>query len=255
LIRSSFEIGLPLLATAAALCGSILGVSVTGARGHARMVVPFSAGLLLGVSVFGLLPEIVGTVGWAGSLLLFAMGYFLLLAVNRYGYPVCPACSQDHDHEACAAQLHGFAAPLVSATALHSFLDGWSVSTAHMSAGNAIRLAVPLAVVVHKVPEGIALGSILLASMRSRMAALGWCLAAEAWTLAGGAAALAMAPRLDAAWISYPLALAGGCFVYLGFHAIHGEWRRRGAVPAFIPALTGAAGAAALQQGVRVLLR
>ncbi len=49
------------------------------------------------------------------------------------------------------------------------------------------------------------------------------------------------------------LALAGGSFIYLGFHAIHGEWRR--GVPAFVPALTGAAGAAALQQGLRVFFR
>jgi hypothetical protein len=53
----------------------------------------------------------------------------------------------------------------------------------------------------------------------------------------------------------YPLGLAAGWLSYLGFHAIHGEWKRRGTAPIFMPALTGAAGAAALQQGVRVLFR
>jgi len=46
--------------------------------------------------------------------------------------------------------------------------------------------------------------------------------------------------------MSAVLALVGGSFLFLGAHAVHGEWRRRGK-PAFIPALTGAAGAAAFQ--------
>jgi hypothetical protein len=36
---------------------------------------------------------------------------------------------------------------------------------------------------------------------------------------------------------------------------VHEEWKRRGPVPAFMTALTGAAGAAALQQGVQVWFR
>jgi len=118
-----------------------------------------------------------------------------------------------------------------------------------------VRIALPMAVVLHKIPEGIALGAIMRAAVLSRPTALGLCVAAESATLLGGAAGLELAPRLGAAWISYPLAIAGGFFFYLGFHAVHGEWKRRGALPAFMPALTGAAGAAALQQGVRVLLR
>jgi hypothetical protein len=47
-------------------------------------------------------------------------------------------------------------------------------------------------------------------------------------------------------WLHYPLAIAGGCFFYLGFHAVHGEWRRRKSWAAFLPGITGAAGAAAL---------
>jgi len=111
-----------------------------------------------------------------------------------------------------------------------------------------------MAVVLHKIPEGIALGAILRAAVASARGALAWCLLAEGVTLAGGAAGLELAPILGQAWLSYPLAIAGGFFFYLGFHAVHGEWKRRGAIPAVMPALTGAAGAAALQQGVRALL-
>ena len=71
----------------------------------------------------------------------------------------------------------------------------------------------------------------------------------------GAALGLAMAPYLGTRWIGYPLAVAAGCFLYLGTHAVHEEWKRRGPLPAFVPALTGAAGAAVAQQGVHALLR
>jgi len=116
-------------------------------------------------------------------------------------------------------------------------------------------LALPLAFVLHKIPEGIALGTILRAAVRSRRAALAWCLLSQGVTLLGGAAALGLAPILGEAWIVYQLAIAGGTFFYLGFHAVHGEWRRRGAIPAFVSALTGAAGAVALQRSAEVFLR
>ena len=56
-------------------------------------------------------------------------------------------------------------------------------------------------------------------------------------------------------WVSYPLAIAGGTFLFLGVHAVHSDWKRRGARPAFIPAIAGAAGAALLQQGLRMAVR
>jgi zinc transporter ZupT len=247
--------GVAFLATATALLGAAIGVCLRGAGHSTRVMVPFAGGLLLGISVFGLLPELVAEIGWARGLVLFAAGYLLLLGINRYIFQVCPSCAHDHDHDVCRAALHGFAAPLVAAAVVHSLLDGWSIVTAQWAGPPGVRLALPVAVVLHKIPEGIALGAILRAAVVSRAAAFAWCLLAEGVTLIGGAAGLELAPRLGQAWLSYPLAIAGGFFFYLGFHAVHGDWKRRGAIPAFMPALTGAAGAAALQQGVRVFLR
>jgi zinc transporter ZupT len=244
-----------LVATAAALAGGIIGVVLEGTGRGTRVIVPFAGGLLMGISLFGVLPEVVAGAGWAAGPLLFAGGYGLLRLINRYLFPVCPSCAHDHDHETCATALHGFAAPIVLAAAVHSTLDGWSIVTAQWAALPGVRLALPLALVLHKIPEGIALGTLLRAAVRSRWLALAWCLLAEGVTLAGGAAGLGLAPILGEGWTPYPLAVAGGTFLYLGFHAVHGEWKRRGAIPAFVPALTGAAGAAALQSGAAVFLR
>lgn len=237
---------MPLLATLAAVLGAVVGLSLTGARGGTRQVVSFSGGLLLGVAAFGLLPELVHEIGWPGSAALFVAGYFLLMGIDRNIYPVCPACSHDHDHDACATTLHGFAAPLILATAFHAFLDGWGIATSQWAGNKELGGALPWALALHKIPEGIALGAILRASMSSKVSAFGWCVATELMTVFGAGAGVAMAPHLGVRWLHYPLAVAGGCFFYLGFHAVHGEWRRRKGWLAFVPGITGAAGAAAL---------
>jgi len=241
-------ISIPALATAIGWTGAALGVGIVSLRRKTRYVVPFSAGVLLGVVAFGLLPELAEASAPAAGVLLPLAGYGLLLAINRYVYPVCPTCAHDHDHGACADELHGFALPLVAAAAVHSFLDGWSVVAAPLAAGAGLRLAVPLAICLHKLPEGVALGGILRAAVGSRAAALAWCFLAEGTTLAGGAAGLWMAPHLGTQWTVAPLGLAAGWLIYLGYHAVHEEWRQRGARSAFLSAAAGAAAAAILQR-------
>jgi zinc transporter ZupT len=245
----------PLLATAAGLGGAILGLWLRGTRRPSNLLVPFSAGVLLGVALFGLVPELTIEIGMIASLVLFGAGYGLLLAVDHYVYRVCPTCSHDHDHSACTTELHGFAAPLVAAAALHSFLDGWSVATVQLAAPLGLRVAVPLAVALHKVPEGIALGGMLLAAVGDRRRAVLCCVLAEGPTLVGGVAGLTLGPHLGSRWITYPLGIAAGWIFYLGYHAVHEEWRRRGAAPAFVSAFGGMIGAALLQRGAEFLFR
>ena len=235
--------------------GAALGLWLTGMRQRARLILPLSAGVLLGVAVFGLLPELAVELGWLVSLAFFIGGYAALVLLNRYGYPVCPGCSHDHDHAGCSSELHGFGIPLVLAAALHSFLDGWSIATVQLNVPLGLRVAVPLAVALHKVPEGIALGGILRAALKSRAQAMVWCTLAEGTTLLGGALGLIMAPRLGTEWITYPLGFTAGWLFYLGSHSVHEEWRRRGAKRAAFAALAGIAGAAVIQRGAEALFR
>jgi zinc transporter ZupT len=218
-------------------------------------VVPFSAGVLLGVAIFGLVPELAVEIGWPISLALAAVGYGALLLVNRFVYRVCPTCSHDHDHNSCATELHGFAAPLIAAAALHSFLDGWSIATVEQAAPLGLRVAVPLAIALHKVPEGLALGGILRASVKSRAAAVGWAVVAEGATLVGGVLGLIAGPHLGSQWTTYPLGIAAGWLCYLGYHAVEEEVRRRGAGSAGLAALAGVAGAALLMRGVEAWVK
>jgi zinc transporter ZupT len=145
--------------------------------------------------------------------------------------------------------------PLVAAAAIHSFLDGWSIVSVRQAAGLGLRIAVPLAITLHKLPEGIALGGVLRAAVASRGQALLWSALAEGATLAGAAMGIALAPRLGFAWTGYPLGITAGWLFYLGYHAVDEEWKRRGPVPALTATLAGVAGAAVIQRGAEALLR
>lgn len=230
------------LLTAIAVGSAAAGVRLTSAPAVSRRVVPFSGGLLVGIALCWVTPELAGAMGWAAGLAWLAAGSALLWTVDRYVHPVCPTCSHSHDHDACLTRLHGFAPPLVIAFALHSFLDGWALGAAGEDPALGLPFVVGLA--VHKIPEGLALGVILRAALNSRLAALAWAAAAQAGTLVGGAVESAVAVHLNRHWMTVLLALAGGSFLYLGAHAVHGEWRRRGR-PAFLPALGGVMAAAA----------
>ncbi|HXG33375.1 MAG TPA: hypothetical protein VNJ11_08420 [Bryobacteraceae bacterium] len=249
-------VGVAPLALAAFLGVASAGAAIrlSGIPALVRSLVPFSAGILVGITGFGVWPELAGRLGIGSAAALLAAGVAMLWAVNRYLYPVCPACSHTHDHEQCAAGLHGFAPPLVIAGVLHSFLDGWGVVASEMESSR-LGTAVVLAVALHKIPEGLAYGTILVSALGARWPALAWSAAAQLPTLAGGQAAAALHPALGGAWMPLPLALAGGSFLFLGWHAVHSEWKRRGPLTAFGAAISGVAGAAALHHGFRIWLR
>ena len=80
---------------------------------------------------------------------------------------------------------------------------------------------------MHKLPEGVALGAIVRSGVSSDWMSASACIAAEAMTLAGGAAAIGLAARLGGSWGAVLLAGAAGTFIYLGYHALEGELHRR----------------------------
>lgn len=232
-----------------AACSAAAGVWLTSWSAFAKRLVPFGGGVLMGVAAFWMLPELAQSLGWIGAAAWIGAGATALWLVDRYVYPVCPACAPGHDHDHCEPRLHGFAMPLLAAAALHSALDGWTVMAGQREL--ALGTAVVFGIAAHKVPEGLALGVIARASLPSRSAALGWCVAAQSATLAGAGVEWMLAPYIGVHGLNALLALAGGSFLYLGGHAVHGEMRRSGRVPAFFPALTGVAGSSVLRLFVR----
>ena len=235
----------PLIVTLVAIAGAALGIFLTGFAHWSRRAVPFSGGVLVGVALFFVVPEMASVFSWPGALAWASAGFVLLWTVDRFVYSVCPSCSHSHDHELCATRLHGFAGPLLIAAALHSVLDGWTLAASQET--HTLGAALLFGIAVHKLPEGIALGVIVQAATRSRRSALAGSALAEAATMAGAALETALYRYVGLTWIHGLLALAAGSFLYLGYHAIHAEYKRRGMLPAFLPAFTGVAGSSVIR--------
>lgn len=133
--------------------------------------------------------------------------------------------------------------PLLIAAGLHAMMDGWGLAAAKTASGFGPAFVIGIA--FHKLPEGVALGAIARAALPSRFAAIAWCALAEAMTLVGGGVEGMLAPWLNDRDLHALLAIAGGSFLYLGGHAVHGEIRKSGR--AMWPALTGVAGSSVLR--------
>ena len=239
----------PLLFTVlgVAVVGVLAGIRLAGMHEVSRVLVAFSGGVLLGVAGFWIIPEIAEHTGWMVALAGAAGGFSLMWVIDRYVHAICPSCSHDHVHEDCVNRLHGFAAPLLIASGLHSFFDGWGLAVAQTQGFEGVRTALLIGISIHKLPEAMAMGVLLLAATGKRVEAALGAIAAQAMLLVGGAIAVFVAGRIGFAWSAILLAIAAGAFAYLGYHAVEGEYRRRGMALTFVPAMTGAVGAAALK--------
>src|SRR5947207_5618963 len=71
------------------------------------------------------------------------------------------------------------------------------------------------ALCIHKVPEGLALGSLLIGAGLKRTAALGWVAAVEATTLLGGVIGYFFLANISTFWLGLIMAQVGGVFIYL----------------------------------------
>ena len=77
-------------------------------------------------------------------------------------------------------------------------------------------------------PEGLALGSLLIGAGFRRAAAFGWVATVEATTLFGGAIGMLWLGKVSTFWLGLIMAHVGGGFLYLAAHAVVGEMLKHG---------------------------
>jgi zinc transporter ZupT len=203
------------LAVAGGAVSALVGVS------HQRLcgLISLAAGTLLGVTLFTILPEAARAMAWWKLLLTLGSGYVVFLLVSRYVFHVCPACAASHFDEATTHRFSEIASALIIALGLHSTLDGLALA----AAPGKTYASMMLAICVHKVPEGLALGALLLGAGFKRATTVAWVAVVEATTVLGGVAGVFWLRAATPFWLDALLAHAGGGFVFLAAHAILGE--------------------------------
>ena len=146
------------LLTLLAATGVAIGVLLGRSRILSAHLGAAGSGLLCGIALFWLLPE-TARISVCTAALGLTAGCGVALAVL--------------DHfliDECWARHENIVKPLLIATAIHSFLDGWSIQATAVNALTAV--AVPIGLALHKIPEGVALGWVVSRGLGSTNRAL-----------------------------------------------------------------------------------
>ncbi len=189
-----------LAAFASTFAGGLLALRL---RDKLHLILGFSAGAVIGVAFFDLLPEAiaVGMKYHSPSAILSwsAAGFLAYLALDRM-----VAFHGDSAHRS------GFTA---SVLCIHSILDGVAIGLAFQTS-RAVGIVVAIAVLTHDFSDGINTTNIVLKNGGTRRAALGWLLLDAVAPIAGIVATLFFV--LPGEGFGIALALFGGFFLYIG---------------------------------------
>jgi zinc transporter ZupT len=237
-----------------ALAGGSISASLRLEHRPLCALISFAAGTLLGVTIFAILPESFGACPWWAVLLALISGYALFFFISKHVHHVCPACAASHFDADATRHFSEIATALIVALAIHSTTDGLALAIqGEAPATGAAKWSLFSALCIHKVPEGLALGSLLIGAGLKRGAAVGWVAAVESTTLLGGVIGYFFLNNISMLWLGLIMAHIGGGFIYLATHAVIGEMLKHGKKLVLTSFVLGAALIAVLNVGLRLL--
>jgi zinc transporter ZupT len=195
----------------AAFCSTALGGwFALHFRDRLHLILGFSAGAVIGVAFFDLMPEALQFTGLpaATTMALMAFGFALYLALDRA--IVLHRHHEEAGHEHSHSQRGAWGAGTLS---LHSFLDGLGIGFA-FKVSTAIGLMVAAAVLVHDFSDGINTVSMIVRNRGARSQVLRWLLADALAPLVGVIVTLFFS--ISERSLGIAVALFAGFFLYIG---------------------------------------
>jgi ZIP family zinc transporter len=192
---------------AATLTGGALALRF---RDRLHLILGFSAGAVIAVAFFDLLPEALSlagnTHGPAAITSLAALGFLAYMVLDRV------TLSHMGTKLATGARLRRGRVGAGSLT-VHSFLDGVGIGLG-FQVSPAVGLIVAVAVLTHDFSDGINTVGLVLKNAGSRRQAARWLAFDAAAPVVGAASTLAFHPSPDD--LGMALAVFGGFFLYIG---------------------------------------
>jgi ZIP family zinc transporter len=199
----------PLIILATIISTTLGGLFAIKLKDKLHLILGFSAGAVLGVALFDLLPESIeltkGTYSVQIVTILIAAGFSVYMLVDRF------FSLHGHDENDCHNPSHNGklgAAALV----FHSFLDGFGIGLA-FKISPAIGWVVALAVLTHDFSDGINTVNMIIKNKGGQKAALKW-LAADALAPAVGVVA-AYCLTVSESTLGLILSVFVGLFLYI----------------------------------------
>jgi zinc and cadmium transporter len=204
----------------AAAGANLLGAAAVVGRQHwseraLDTMLAFAAGFMISVAMIDLLPEALIRGGHTAAVI--ALGGYLAVHITQHVIGTHFHFGTETHHVSEAVSVAALVGLL-----LHTFVDGVAVASG-FGIGGAVGALVFTAVILHKVPEGLAISSLFLAAGQGKGRAL---LAASAL----GVATILGVVLTDqiGALRDHGLALAAGVTLYVGMSNLVPEFRARG---------------------------
>jgi zinc transporter ZupT len=205
-----------------------------------RCALPWTAGILLGISIFWILPEMAQGRGWIPTLV-SVFGISLVLGlVDRRVCPICPFCAYEMQPKG-VARACAVGWPLLLFACIHSFFDGWTIALSAAPSRASVAPALSWAATVHKLPESVAIGVLAVRLTSDRRVALGAVLLIQAVMTAGGVLSV-RAGNIDARWAELSALPACAILLLFGLLTLYQEWQvngRKSAIRAAAPGVLG----------------
>lgn len=220
-------------AFAATMVGGIFAISL---KDRLHLVLGFSAGAVIGLAFFDLMPEALDTGAVWGPrtiMLLCAAGFFLYTLIDRT-IILQSGGEGGHRHH-----LRGWIG--AGSLSVHSVLDGFAIGIA-FQASAAVGFIVAFAVLVHDFSDGLNTVNVVIRNGNGRKTALKWLLTDAVAPIAGAGVSLLV--RLPEHGIALVLALFSGFFLYIGASDLSPESHH--AHPKFFTTVATLCGAATL---------
>jgi ZIP family zinc transporter len=181
-------------------------------RDQLHLILGFSAGAIIGLAFFDLLPEAlkIGSGDPSTLLSVTALGFFGYATLDRLILLHTHHDDVDHAHDAPAVERGWAGAGSLSA---HSLVDGLAIGIA-FRASSSVGIVVAAAVLAHDCSDGMNTVNLVLRNAGSRQQAFQWLLVDAAAPVLG--AALSLFLTLPGETLSLVLALFAGFFLYIG---------------------------------------
>lgn len=188
---------------AISIAGGLIPLVRRWSHAQLHMLISLSAGIILGVLFFRLLPVTAHTTAHFYTAAL--IGFVLMLTLEKFVFI--------HPHE--AEELAGRRSGLVAyiGISFHSLLDGLALGTSNLAPQFAP--AVLFAILAHKVPDSFSLTSILTFFGYSRRRALWMLVLFSLLTPVGGWIALLALRGMAESQLGWVLGLASGTFLFI----------------------------------------
>ncbi len=177
-----------------------------------HLILGFSAGAVIGVAFFDLLPEAInlggGYFGIRAITSVVALGFLVFMLLNRF--------IRVHDDEPGAANAHsdkqrGWLG--AGSLSIHSFLDGLAIGLA-FKVSTAVGMIVAVAVLVHDFSDGVNTVNLVLKNAGTSRQARNWLIVDAVAPVAGILSTYFF--TIPEAWLGMVLAIFCGFFLHIG---------------------------------------